>query len=370
MAQSSQQQQDNSLAAIWIIAGAFIVALIIWYLFHVEIVAIVIKIRELEVAAISVFTNKLAPLQHSLVNMGHAPGDVTIEELVEVSRTIGSYLSIPFGIILAILGIMLYMGNSINRYRSTLSMQNLVDSEKINWLQITPVAKLDLVKQDIDKGKWAMAQTPMQFCKKHRLFAESHDPSKFDPRIKQTATVLTEQTQAVLAGQIGRPWQDVNVLSVHRKALLAVFAARANGDRDKAAKLLQHISASTESGRLNFEGSETLLQKHLNSRLVQTVIARHAYELTVLASMIELARTDGVLATADFLWLKPLDRPLWYMMNSVGRQTPYVEVGGPFAHWLAEKALGRRLSVPMVEEAVKAVEAAMELVIYNPEGND
>ncbi len=35
-----------------------------------------------------------------------------------------------------------------------------------NWPQITPVLDLDLIKTDIDKGPWAMAMTPMQFCKR------------------------------------------------------------------------------------------------------------------------------------------------------------------------------------------------------------
>ncbi len=52
---------------------------------------------------------------------------------------------------------------------------------------------------------------------------------------------------------------------------------------------------------------------------------------------------DGVQASADFLWLKPIDRRLWYMLNTVGRQTPFAEVAGPYAHWLAEREMGKRI---------------------------
>ena len=55
--------------------------------------------------------------------------------------------------------------------------------------------------------------------------------------------------------------------------------------------------------------------------------------------MLVAARTDGVLASAEFLWLKPVDRQLWFMLNSIGRRTPFVEVSAPYAHWLVERRL-------------------------------
>ena len=57
-----------------------------------------------------------------------------------------------------------------------------------------------------------------------------------------------------------------------------------------------------------------------------------SYALTLMGSMLELARADGVLAVAEFIWLKPVDRRLWYMLGSAGRQTPFVEVSGPSSH--------------------------------------
>ena len=69
----------------------------------------------------------------------------------------------------------------------------------------------------------------------------------------------------------------------------------------------------------------------------------------------------------EFLWLKPMDRRLWYMLNCVGRQTPYSEAGGPFAHWRAEKVMGRRCLVPMIDEAIKGLEIAIRQVKQTPE---
>jgi len=39
-------------------------------------------------------------------------------------------------------------------------------------------------------------------------------------------------------------------------------------------------------------------------------------------------------------------------------------VAGIFAHWLAEKEAERKLIVPVVEEATKALEIALQEIIY------
>ncbi len=85
-----------------------------------------------------------------------------------------------------------------------------------------------------------------------------------------------------------------------------------------------------------------------------------------MASLLEGARQDGVVPSSEFLWLKPTDRRLWYMCNCVGRQTPYAEVAGPFAHWKAEKSMGRGSRAPMIDEAIKALEIAIKEVKLSP----
>ncbi len=367
MAQQNPQQTDNSMAALWIIAGIFLVGLIIWYLFRVEIVAFILHLRVWELSVVGIFTNSFAGLQQEIATLAQNPANVSFAQLQYYSTQVGSIIRFPFIIILVVFAVMLYLGKATMRFKSTLTMQNLVDMEKINWLQITPVAKLDLVSQPLEKGKWAIAMTPMQFAKKHKLLAEEQEDGHFDPRVKRTATVLENKAREEFAMQLGREWHGVEALRPHTRALFVIFAARANGDRDVAEKMLTQIAASTAKGRLNFNGVDELLKKYSKSPAVKYITSRHAYELTVMASMLELARTDGVLATADFLWLKPLDRTLWFMLNTIGRQTSVTEVAGPFAHWKAEKELGRRLSVPMIDEAVNALTSAIAGVIYTPD---
>lgn len=374
MAAPAQQQQsgDNSLAPLWIILCIFLLGWLLWSFFHTQIVACVLQIKCWESRLISlVFPSMALPPSsiHHLIS-----SDVSFQQLLDISHELGTYLRYPIMLILAVLALVIYFGHINLQFKKFYTMRTLAEAERKNWPQISPVIKLDLVKEDIDKGPWAMALSPMQFAKKHQLLREE----KIIPSMTMTAKMHNQRTVSikreaahhVFMMQCGEYWQGIHYLTPATKALFAVFAARANRDRDGALKLLLQIAESTATGRLDFSGVDNLLEKHKNNKLVQRVIHSHAYVLTLMASMLVLARKEGVLATADFLWLKPTDRLLWFMLNSVGRQTSFSEVSGPFAHWNVERAMGRRLMVPMVEEAVNGLEAAIKDILYIPDAEE
>lgn len=83
----------------------------------------------------------------------------------------------------------------------------------------------------------------------------------------------------------------------------------------------------------------------------------HAYLNTLMIALLERARTRGILATADFIWLRPIDRVLFYTLNNVGRNNPknatgYAEGGGPMAHFMVEDTRGCATPNPEIGEAV------------------
>lgn len=371
--QTQQQPQggDNSLGPFWIIVGIFAVGWGVWYFAHEQIAAFVLQVKLWEAEFVS-WVYPPAQAQVSQIK-NTAATSITPTMLGDISTTVGNYFRYPFAVLLAVLAVIVYLSNPNMRYKKTHNMQSLVNEEKENWPQISPVADLNLTSEDIDEGPWAMAMSPMQFAKNTNLLQEEKvvvSEVNFDQRGKITVSLLREEAYRVFSLQLGRYWTGVDNLNLHTKALFAIFAARANRDRDGSTALLLQISGSSKTGTLNYSGTEELLAKHKNSKFVTKVINTHAFVLTAMASMLEHARTDGVLASAEFLWLKPIDRSLWYMLNSVGRQTVFSEIAGPFAHWLAEKKIGRRLSVPMVDEAVNALEAALKEVIYSPEAEE
>jgi intracellular multiplication protein IcmP len=166
--------------------------------------------------------------------------------------------------------------------------------------------------------------------------------------------------------QLGPYWEGFEHCSPPAYALAGVFMARMNRDRDAANLILHTIDRTYVSGKPDFSVARPIVKKYQNTEAVQEIIAKHAYVLTVISSLLAAARDDGVVPSSEFLWLKPIDRRLWYMLNCIGRQTPYAEVGGPFAHWRAEKVMGRRSLVPMIDEAIRALEIAIKEIKLTP----
>ena len=93
-------------------------------------------------------------------------------------------------------------------------------------------------------------------------------------------------------------------------------------------------------------------------------ISRHAFANPIMFHMLEKARERGIVVVSDFIWLRPVDRTLYYTLNNAGRHnqknaTGFVEGIGPVAHWQVEEACGRALVVPDVREAVEGLESAL-----------
>lgn len=365
-------QSDNSAGILWGIAAIFAALGGIWYAFKVQIVCGYLLVKLYEVKLISIFSSSdyIDRLQTAILAALASPQAVTFQDLILIGSGVGSWLRIPFAALLIVLAFFVYQSNTARTYRNTYQMKDLAKLEKTNWPQITPVVGLDLLKTDIDTGPWAMAMTPMQFCKRHRILDEVRvrRTEGMSRRDWDRVDVVLKRGHAnkLFALQLGPLWMGSNRMPDYMRALFAAFAARINSDSKSAENLLRQLAASSVS-KLDTSGMNELLKKHEGSKLVQQIVQNHAYVYTVMASMLLGAREDGVQASADFLWLKPLDRRLWYTLNVVGRQTPFVEVAGIFAHWVAENEAGRKLMVPMIDQATNALELALKEIVYKPD---
>jgi len=371
---SQQNATDQTANFFWLLVLFTIAILAVWWLEKSIVLSVIFYIRHYEIELVkhvisginflgsllglpAITTPKLDYWQHFMAVADKKK--VIFPQVGAISNAFGHWFRYPVMGVLVGFAAFMWFHNRASRFRHTYTMQTLKKCEVENWPQITPVISLNLLKKDLDKGPWAMAKLPLDFCKEHHLLAlvEGKGRAK-EWRLK---TGLTER---LMVTQMGPLWQGVQALPIHVKVLLVIFVARAQRDHAIANKFLNQIAVSASHGQLDFSGVTEQLVKYQDSKVIQWLEKRHAYVGTMMASMLEVARADGVLATAEFLWLKPVDRRLWYMLNSVGRQTPVVEIAGLFAHWLAEKKLQRPLRVPMVNEAVDALDAAVENILY------
>ncbi|MBA2657024.1 MAG: type IVB secretion system coupling complex protein DotM/IcmP [Tatlockia sp.] len=369
MGQQQQQQgsSDNSMAPVWITVLVFIAAFFVWKLGHQHIVAFVFYLNVLQAKLVNLFVSNPELNSNIYLMQTIDPSSVNWDQFVNLTRSVGNYVRYPVVALLVLFAIFLYKSNITLKFRRTHNMKTLRAQEQQNWLAIMPIIKEDLANQDVAKGPWAMALSPMEFARKYHLLRK--DDAILDnpvPGFEMTAGLRKGDAKRVFTLQLGPYWDGFERCPPQAYALAAVFIARMNRDRDSAKLILETLDKSFTAGKPDFSVARAVLKKHQNAENVQEILAKHAYLLTVMASLLEGSREDGVVPCSEFLWLKPLDRRLWYMLNSIGRQTPFAEVGGPYAHWRAEREMGRRSLVPMIDEAIKALDNAIKEVKLTP----
>lgn len=360
---SQQRGSESSYDIIWILALIFGITYGFWHLYQEQIVFVIFKIKLFQAEIIDLFTDNLD--LDIVVLQTAEPGSVFIGDVINLSMEIGAYFKYISTPILLLLAYFVYKKNIAFNYSNKYSMVTLAKKETVNWPQITPVLDLDLVNQDIMKGPWSMSLSPMEFAKKHSIIKVIKNEAVGRSALPATVELLYAPAKQLFINQLGRLWTGANDIPIYARALLAIFAARINRQKKDADLIIKQLAVSSGTNKtMNYAGVDELLTKHLQTKLVTKVISSHAYYLTVMSAMLDNARADGVVASADFLWLKPLDRKLWYTLNSIGRQTPFVEVAGPFAHWVAEKTYGAPIKIPMVDTAVSALDFALSEIIY------
>jgi intracellular multiplication protein IcmP len=372
-----QQQTDQTANFFWLLCIIFGAAAAFWWIDqkYVVIPAFWVRIHEIEImrflasvwAPVANLLHLPAPDVQQLLAlqnyMQHAdPTKVGWIKFAAINADLGDWTRYPVILIFIGLAILVYFRGGA-QFHHTYTMKTLRVVGQEVWPQITPIISLDLVKEDIDKGPWAMCKLPLDFCRTHDLLLMKVVAGK------KVWTMKQKPAYRLFALQLGPMWKGLDYLPIHVKALAVVCLARATGQRDIARTILSQIAISAASGKLDFTGVNDQLQQFKEHKIVGWLDKRHAYVTTWMATLLQVARSDGVLASSEFLWLKPVDRRMWFMLNNVGRRTSFIEVAGAYSHWKAEQKVGRALKTPMIKGAVDALDEALQNVLYVEEGD-
>jgi intracellular multiplication protein IcmP len=183
-----------------------------------------------------------------------------------------------------------------------------------------------------------------------------------------------------LTAQLGPVWRGPRKAAPHVRCLFAAFALQGIREREAALGLLGDISAAlpreTTAAACGPQAplavpeaivaqADAILLRDDLARFVG-IAARHGFTAPALMSLLcESRRRGGVLAPAQFNFLKLIDRQLWYALHSLGfpgedgapeqpMPNPRVEAVGARDHWAAECQAGRPLHVPSLDRAALA----------------
>ncbi|MBF13692.1 MAG: hypothetical protein CMF46_04960 [Legionellales bacterium] len=381
MAGKQGGEQPEGMEPLYYSCLIIIILVYVWYHYHTEIVRFIILLRYYELKLVLLVVEQLDAFLSQLslpvidksviindirMHQTANPASVHYSELWWFMSSSGIYL-VPLNVACsAVFSYYLMFKSKVSKFKSVYTMNVLRKKELENWPHTRISTLKNLVKVGLDDPFWAMSEQPLGFAKSRGLLRRVI-------RNRRPAVELDRaKAEEVFSLQLGREWTGVACLRDYELALFTVFAAKTNRASEAADGLIRQLAASAMKGRkgLNMAGVNKLLQAHIGSKEVGIAVGPHAYVHTVMASMLEMARTDGVMASSEFLWLKTIDRQLWYVLNNVGRVTSFSEVAGVMAHWKVESKLRRPLRVPCVMPAVDALEEAILDVLYNPDEQD
>lgn len=116
----------------------------------------------------------------------------------------------------------------------------------------------------------------------------------------------------------------------------------------------------SKDSRLLKDARATLKNRDISGPTLRKV-NQHAFQTTAMLRALATAREEGgVMAPAQFVWLRGYDRTLWYPLNNLGRQAFHMEAFGAMAHFKAEKMTQRPIPRPKVEAAIDSISEYMK----------
>lgn len=348
----AEQNKDSSDNIIWIMAALVVVVMLVQYFFGDTIKSCYLTLKLIQLKIISLFyqTEFAAEAIHFIEYTN--PSQVTISQAMFIGGRVGWVINIPMMALLGYWGFKVWNKNPLQKFKRVLSMQSLKESEQRLWPYIAPMVNVNLMKESFFTGPYAMAMKPYDFSIKYHLLQEEKNVDSLDRK----------KAEKLFISQLGKPFSEFSRLRKHEQALIAIFAANGLGDKDGAMAAINAIAVSAAKVGIkkmpDFSAAQPLF-KYMEDPQVLEVLKKHAYVYTLMAQMLEFARITGVFPPSYFIWLKPRDRTLWYTLNCVGRQVPFVEVAGIFGHWRAEQVANHKLDAPYVIKAVDGLERAL-----------
>ena len=372
--------EGNSNDGLWMLF--FIIAIIcaiffgIWTLFKPQLLQGYIWVRQGEMTVASLWTEPDTIVdigENNTMTFGEArqlmrtidpnvmlQDDVDHWEIIHATSLVAlKPMRIPFGILFLLMIFYAFKKSPPSKYRNSYNLDSLIEIQARTFKIIKPFVKFNPLKDVVPRapGSPVPAELP--------LFAEALGPEEWCAKNKIPSVdgeLDQDAMEEAFAAQLDKKWQGPKKLPPHLQVILAAFALKTSRKRVESDILLGEIAEcwSHKSGlkldrSIVSKARKILRNKDLSEKTI-SACNRHAYVSTALLGALEAARSEGgVLAPAQFVWLRGHQRALWYPLNNLGRNSFHIEALGTMSHYRAEVHVQRPIPKPMVKDAVMAL---------------
>jgi len=275
-----------------------------------------------------------------------------------IGHRIAHYLRIPLAIYFGAVAFYALLLSPRTKFKSRYDLEGFIKVQHRMWPVLSPIVKFKPSSKSAripgsqipDKlPPFAEALSPEEWLSFHRIHVINGIPDR-------------EATRQSLIQQLGPRWNGIEGQPPYIQALFAAYALKGVQKRDESDELLGRLSTcwTVENG-FNMPADIAAEIKRLvhNPEIggeAAKIAAQHAYRTTAMLGVLRWSRMmGGVLATAQFLWLRAVDRVLWYPANNLGRRSFHVEGAGAMAHFMAEQNAKKPLPIPRVDTAIMAL---------------
>lgn len=365
MSESLQPSQGTDIPG-FVVALIAILALAVvgWLLGHTLLIDLWIWAKSLEILAIQwVFPHRFVHLAQALttVQANHLQAKVHFATVAAVNRRIGQYIGPLCALPILLFAFLVFRARQ--RRLRHYTTEEVVDAvaERYPWGRYW---NLNIHTLDPHQGPFALAMRPWDLARE--LGAAHWESEQSDQLVFQPSPFASHFTDQLGTDELAHLPPAVTAL------VYAILPQATTGDSQTTYSRLAELT------RLATDDRKDLLRKVRDLRLQdlrwsptpeewalwQGLSAQHYFARTQFLALVAKARTTGLLPPVWMLWLKGIDRHLYYAVQSLGNGggMAFVEGAGILAHYRAERAEGRALVHPRIEEAVTGIEAALKQV--------
>lgn len=374
MSQGQKSPHEDFIMFFTVLFILFGLGWCIWHFFQAELTWLVKWIRVGEIYVVSLIYGD----QHRVYdsdNMVQRVGqwrnwlpkanvnDISVDVIEESTYVAVLPLKFLFIGIMAAMGTVATLYGPGTHFRRRMNLEALMAEQAKVFPYIRPFLKFDPRKLPFRApGQPVPSQLPS--------FSEALAPEEWLAyhEIKLVNGMLDRnKAYQALALQLGRRWQGPEKLPLHAQGLFAVFALKHVRKRKESEALLAALSTcwSYDKGFRPSSKVKSMIKAAIRNPKVGGALLKyadqHAFETTALARCLARAREEGgVLAPAEFLWLRGQDRTLWYPLNNLGRKSYCVEAVGALVHYTNELIAGQKIPTPRFDEVITGFEKYMK----------
>lgn len=348
---------------------------VIWHFFSVQLTWVVQQVRFGELWLVKLLFGSEFAVYDPDIGSSHRvmswynymkfqrAADIDVDHIK--ASTLIAVLPLKF-VFLAIMGVMtvfvIFRGPG-TQYRRRMGLEQLMAEQAKSFPATAPFIKFDPRKlPSRAPGQPVPEQLP--------LFSEMLSPEEWLAynEVKWNGSSLDYSAcWRALEKQLGKRWQGPENMAFHMQGIYAACALKLVRKRKDSEEVLNMLAESWSadggfrpSAKLKTKVRAVIKNPKLGGAL-KKFADQHAFETTALLRCLQRAREEGgVLAPAEFLWLRGHDRNLWYPLNNLGRKSYCPEAAGALVHFTNELIAGQKIPTPRVDEVIRGLEAFMK----------